>query len=78
MRRISRAAVQVNNSNGFTFGGRTIPPNNFGEDPTIQPVLRETTYRTRQLGRSFDPQIVLLKDNPGPLTIVEFAIESTV
>src|ERR1017187_8097520 len=77
-RRISRAAVQVYNSNGFTFGDRTIPPNNFGEDPTIQPVLRETTYRTRQLGRSFDPQIVLLKDNPGPLTVVEFAIESTV
>ena len=78
MRRISRAVVQVYNSNGFTFGGRTAPPNNFGEDPTAQPVLRETTYRTRQLGRSFDPQIVLLKDNPGPLTIVELAIESTV
>lgn len=78
LRRISRAAVQVYNSNGFTFGGRTIPPNNFGEDPTAQPVLRETTYRTRLLGRSFDPQIVLLKDNPGPLTVVEFTIESTV
>ena len=78
LRRITRAVASVYNSSGFTFGGRTIPPFNFGDNPFAQPPLRETTYRTRPLGRAFDPSITLVKDNPGPLALVEFAMELTV
>jgi hypothetical protein len=34
-RKLQRAVVSVEHSNGFTFGKRTIPPNNWLEDPTI-------------------------------------------
>lgn len=77
-RKITRASAAVYNSNGFTFGGRTIPPFDFGANPFAQPALKETTYLTRPLGRAFDPTIQLIKDNPGPLTLVEFALELTV
>lgn len=33
--------------------------------------LREMTYRRRFLGKSFDPTLVITKDRPGPLRIVE-------
>jgi hypothetical protein len=78
LRRITRAVASVYNSSGFTFGGRTIPPFDFGDNPLAQPILKETTYRTRPLGRAFDPSITLVKDTPGPLTLVEFALELTV
>lgn len=78
LRKITRAIVSVYGSSGFTFGGRTIPPFNFGDNPFAQPNLQETSYTARFLGRAFDPQVLLLKDAPGPLTIVEFVQEATV
>jgi len=78
LRKIARASASVYNSSGFTFGGRTIPPFDFGDNPFAQPILKETTYRTRPLGRAFDPTIELIKDNPGPLTLIEFSLELTV
>lgn len=78
LRKITRAIVSVYGSSGFTFGGRTIPPFNFGDNPFAQPKLKETSYTARFLGRAFDPQVLLLKDAPGPLTIVEFVQEATV
>jgi hypothetical protein len=77
-RKIARAIVAVYGSSGFTFGGRTIPPFGFGENPFAQPNLKETTYTARFIGRDFDPRVVLIKDTPGPLTVIEFAQEVTV
>jgi len=77
-RKITRAAASVIDSNGFVFGGRSIPPFDFGDNPFAQPNLKTNTYRTRPLGRSFDPSIQLIKDAPGPLTLVEFTLEVTV
>lgn len=77
-RKIARAIVAVYGSSGFTFGGRTIPPFDFGQNPLAQPTLKETTYTARFIGRDFDPQVMLIKDNPGPLTIIEFNQEVTV
>jgi hypothetical protein len=77
-RRLSRVIATVFNSSGFQFGGEEIPPNNFDEDATAQPILRETTYRCRPLGRDFDPRFIIIKDTPGPLTIIEVALEVTV
>jgi hypothetical protein len=71
-------AVSVTGSSGFTLGGRTIPPYDFDDDPTGQPDLKETTYRTRPMGRDFDPRVTIVKDTPGRLTITEVTLEVTV
>jgi hypothetical protein len=42
-------------------------PRNF----SVIPYLRETTYRRRFLGVSFDPTLVITKERPGPLRIIE-------
>jgi len=34
--------------------------------------LRERTYHRRFLGLGFDPTIVIVKDRPGPIRIIEF------
>lgn len=77
-RKIVRAVASVVDSSGFSFGGRTIPPYDFDDDPLAQPILKSTSYRTSPMGRDFDPRITLVKDTPGPLTLIEFVQEVTV
>lgn len=78
-RKLSRAVANVINSSGFTFGARQIAATNFGEDARAKPVLRETTYQVRLLGRGFDPIIPeIVKDRPGPFTLCEYGQEETV
>lgn len=69
--RILKLFVTYEQSNGFTIGNVTIPPNQFGEDPTAQPVLRQDTYSGAMLGQGFDIARTIRKDRPGPLRIVE-------
>ena len=78
-RKLSRAVVHVVHSSGFRFGARQIPATNFGEDALAKPVLRETSYSIRVLGRGFDPIIPeVVKDRPGPFTLCEYGQEETV
>lgn len=49
-----------------------------GEDPTKAAPLRERTYWKRWLGRSYDPLLAIIKDQPGPLRIVEVGHQVTV
>lgn len=78
-RKLSRAVAVVINSSGFTFGARQFPATKFGEDARAKPVLRETTYQVRPLGRGFDPIIPqIVKDRPGPLTLCEYGQEETI
>jgi hypothetical protein len=84
-RRIARAAVSVQNSTGFVMSGiapvscnRRISPWNAGDDQAIAPPLREQTYSIRTRGRTHDPRLVLTKDVPGPLTVVEVGFEVSV
>ena len=77
-RRISRATAAVQNSTGFLWGGLEIPPYFFGDDPTQQPPLREDEYACRLLGRFYDPIVQLVKDMPGPITILEVSMEITI
>jgi hypothetical protein len=57
---------------------RRIPAWNVGDDPTLPPPLRERSYLDRPLGRSHDPREVIVKDTPGPLTILEISTEVTI
>jgi hypothetical protein len=77
-RKVARGFVSVQNSTGFVFGRRRVPAYYIDEDATQPAPLREANYTIRPLGRRFDPRLVLSKDTPGPLTIVEYNFEVTV
>lgn len=54
-----------------------VPTWNQGDDQSKAPFLREDTYRQRFSGRAFEQRAVVFKDVPGPLKIVEVAIEAS-
>ena len=78
MRRVPSMVVSVMDSTGFECQGREIAPYEFDEDTTIDPPLREGTYRFTSLGRAYDPRLPITKSRPGSLTIVEVSVEATV
>ena len=47
------------------------------ENEEQPPALRDETYRTRKLGREFDPRWSVKQPFPGALTILEMATEVT-
>lgn len=49
-----------------------------GDDTTVPPPLRETAETIRAMGSSYDPRAALIKDAPGPLQILELALEISV
>lgn len=51
---------------------------NQDDDPTLTPPLREQSYSIRPSGRFHDPRVAIIKDTPGPLTILESDLEITV
>ncbi len=63
---------------GTVMRERRISTWNQGEDPTQPPPLREQAYIFRPAGWSHDPRFVIVKDTPGPLTIIENTTEVTV
>lgn len=77
-RRISKAVIYVQNSSGFVYASRRIEPWVIGDDPAQAAPLRERAYQFRPRGRAYDPREPLLKDTPGPLTVLEIGLEATV
>lgn len=77
-RRVPKIAATVYRSSGFVLAGLRVPPWNVGDDASQAPPLRESTFFSRPLGRDYDPRVNLIKDTPGPLTIVEIGIEAGV
>lgn len=81
-RRIGNANISVSHSQGFTWSDgnttRRVPAYRWGEDLNGAPVVREDSYSFRHLGRAYDPRVVLTKDRPGHLKVLEIALESTV
>lgn len=77
-RKIAKGAVTVQRSIGFMIAGRRVPPYRKGENEDGAPVMREETFRFKKLGRRFDPRIELVKDMPGPLRVLEMAMEVTI
>lgn len=77
-RKVVRFAVSVENSSGFAIGTRRIPAYFTDDDATKAAPLREGTYSIRPRGRSYDPRLQLMKDTPGPLTVLEYGIEATI
>jgi hypothetical protein len=51
---------------------------NQDDDPTLPPPQRETVEEYPPQGSSYDPRPVIIKDTPGPLQLLEIAIEVTI
>jgi len=77
-RKIARWAISALHSSGFIVGDTRISTYRMGDDATLPPPLREETVTGRQQGRDFDPRLIVVKDTPGPFTLIEAGAEVTV
>lgn len=63
---------------GTIMGQTRVPAWNSGDVVTNPPPLREQSYSFRPLGRDNDPRMCVIKDTPGPITIEEFAMDTSI
>jgi len=63
---------------GDIVSDRRIPAYNQDDDATLPPPLREQSYAFKPLGRAHDPRAGIIKDTPGPLTLVEMAAKASI
>ena len=63
---------------GTVMSRKRFPAWNQDDDPTKAPPLREQAYSIRPIGRLHDPRFALIKDTPGPLTLLESDLEVSV
>lgn len=62
---------------GTAMNERRVPAWNVDDDSTKPPPLRETVETWPPPGSSFDPRVAIVKDTPGPLEVLEIAMEIT-
>jgi hypothetical protein len=62
---------------GTEIGSHRITPWNQDDNQALAPPLRNQTYTWRPTGRAYDPRVALVKDVPGPITVVEIGMEVT-
>jgi hypothetical protein len=55
-----------------------VPAYNMDDDTTIPPLQRETVESWTPPNSSFDPRCAIILDRPGPLQILEFAMEISI
>lgn len=63
---------------GTIMSSRRVTAWNQGDDATKPPTLRETAESWTPPGSSYDPRAAIIKDVPGPLQILEFAMEISI
>lgn len=63
---------------GAIVNTRRVTTWNQDDDPTLAPPQREQSYMWRPIGRAHDPRVAIIKDTPGPLTIEEIGLQSSV
>jgi len=71
-------ATRTSPAAGTIMQRRRIEAWNQDDDPTLTPPLREQAYSFRPIGRTHDPRFAIIKDTPGPLTILEIDVEVSV
>ena len=69
---------QISPAYGDVMNIQRIPAWNQDDNPTLPPPLREQSYSWRPVGRNHDPRVAIVKDTPGPLTILEIDFEVSV
>jgi hypothetical protein len=70
--------TQTSPALGTIMNIRRITAYNIGDDATQPAPMREQTYDYFPLGLSWDARVAIIKDTPGPFTLVELGIEATV
>ena len=60
------------------MNSRRFPAYNQDDDATLPPPERETAEAYAPPGSSFDPRVVLIKDTPGPLQLLEMTVEVSI
>lgn len=63
---------------GDIMSDRRIPAYNQGDDATLPMPLRDDSYAYKPRKRSSDPRACIIKDTPGPLTLVEIAAKASI
>lgn len=76
-RRIKQVAATVLHSQAFEVAGRLIPFWRGSENQEIAPPVRSKTYRSRILGRDFDPRWEVSQTVPGLFRLLELTTEVT-
>ena len=70
--------LTVRETQEFQVGGRVFGSYRGGED-TAQPVpVRDDTYRYREVGRSYDPDVPIRSTFPGKFKLIELTTRITV
>ena len=77
-RKLSKVAVKAMHATGFECANRRVPPWRTGDAIDLAPPLREEVKHFKPMGRFHDPRVSILKDVPGPMTIIEVSGEVTV
>lgn len=78
LRKVAGSEISVWHSAPFVWADREVRVLQWGRDFSAAPIVREASYSFRHLGRSADPRIMLTRDRPGQLTVVEIAMEVTI
>lgn len=60
---------------GIITNSRRVPAYNMDDDTTQPPPSRETAEFYTPVGSTYDPRAAVIHDTPGPLQILEFAME---
>lgn len=76
-RNVAKAMAVAHNGTGFWIGSRFFPADEWGDDVSGQPVIKEKSYWTRPIGLSWDPTVEITVDRPGPFTLIEITGEVT-
>ena len=63
---------------GTLMNERRFPAWNQDDDPTLPPPSRETVESHPPPGSTYDPRVVIIKDTPGPMMLVEIGIEVSI
>jgi hypothetical protein len=63
---------------GAVTTNRRFPAYDQGQDTTLPPTQRETVEFFQPGGSEYDPRAAVIWDSPGPLQILEIAIEVSV
>lgn len=77
-RRLLQVGATVQRTQAIKVAGKLIAAYRAGENMELAPPARDETYRSRPLGRSFDPRWAVEQDVPGDLTILELTTEVTI
>lgn len=74
----SAANTRTSPAQGTLMNFRRFPAWNQDDDPTLPPPERETAESYPPTGSTFDPRVVVIKDTPGPLQLLELTVEVSI